>query len=104
MPLTFRSYAERVLAAAMKRRGLDRIALCALRKATQLLGLAIGTRLAQMREEGSHTHALFSRSEQDALHLRLLQETSRFSPAGGTRSRIAIGRTTRPNSATASCV
>ena len=74
-PSTSRSYAERVLAAAMKRRGLDRIALAALRRATELLGLAIGTRLAQMREHGSPVQALMSRAEQDALHLRLLHET-----------------------------
>jgi hypothetical protein len=59
----------------MKRRGLDRIALAALRKATELLGLAIGTRLTQMREEGSPTQALLSRAEQDTLHLRVLHET-----------------------------
>jgi putative transposase len=59
----------------MKRRGLDRIALAALRRATELLGLAIGTRLVEMREQGSPVQALMSRTEQDALHLRLLQET-----------------------------
>ena len=75
MPSTSHSYAERVLCAAMKRRGLDRIALAALRKATQLLGLAIGTRLAEMREQGSPVQALFSRAQQDALHLCLLHET-----------------------------
>lgn len=74
-PSISRPYAERVLSAAMKRRGLDRIALSALRKATELLGLAIGTRLAQMREHGSPVQALLSQTEQDALHLRLLQET-----------------------------
>lgn len=44
-------YAGRILSAALKRRGWDRIAVAALRKATHLLGLAIGTRLAQMREQ-----------------------------------------------------
>ncbi len=66
-PSIRRVYAERVLAAAMRRRGLDRIALCALRKATELLGLALGSRLAQMRERGSPLQELQSRAEQGAL-------------------------------------
>ncbi len=70
-----RSYAQRVLAAALRRRGLDRIALCALRKATELLGLALGVRLGEMRERGSALLELQSRAEQGALHAHLLQES-----------------------------
>lgn len=41
--------AERLLRAAMKRRGLDTLALRALFHATHLLGLAIAERLGQYR-------------------------------------------------------
>ena len=45
-------YADRIFLAFMKRRGLDVFALKALRKANELLGFAIGARLAEMRESG----------------------------------------------------
>jgi hypothetical protein len=99
VPSIFSSYAERVLAATMKRRGLDRIALAALRKATELLGLAIAARLAAMRENGSPVQALMSRSEQDSLHLGLLRETILRLDSSPRRSHPSAPRPARPGPA-----
>ena len=86
MSSTSPSYADRVLCAAMKRRCFDRIALAALRRATELLGLAIGTRLAQMREEGSPVQALMSR--RGCPDFCVSEDGGRWvPPEGGTRWR-----------------
>jgi transposase InsO family protein len=67
-------YLDRLLLAAMKRRGLDAIALSALLKATQLLGLALAQRLRQYRDQGDPVLDRFAREHEGALHVGLLGE------------------------------
>lgn len=45
-------YIDRMIHASMKVRGLDRLALRALQRATELLVVAVGVRLAALRDQG----------------------------------------------------
>jgi putative transposase len=58
----------------MKRRGLDQLALRALMKATHLLGLVLGQRLAEMRNQGDAKEALFAQVHEQTLQVSLYQE------------------------------
>ena len=73
------SHAERVFVSIAKNRHLNAFALCALRKATELLGYAIGLRLAELRDSGEPLQICFSRVEENALHARLYHEAADIS-------------------------
>jgi len=70
------SHAERVFVSIAKNRHLNAFALCALRKATELLGYATGLRLAELRDSGEPLQICFSRVEENALHARLYREAA----------------------------
>lgn len=67
-------YLDRLLRAAMKRRSLDTLALRALMKATQLLGLALAERIRQYRDSGDAVLDRFAQLEEQTLHVALLRE------------------------------
>ena len=56
-----------------KHRGLDRPLLAVLRRASELLGLVVGMRIAQMREAGEPVLALASKVETQALLLNAIE-------------------------------
>jgi hypothetical protein len=68
-------YGERALLALIRRRGLDSLALRALRRASELLGLAIGMRLAELREAGEPFLDAACKAEERSVLLRLAEET-----------------------------
>lgn len=70
------SHAERVFLSLAKNRHLNVFALCALRKATELLGYATGLRLAELRDSREPLQICFSRAEENALHARLYREVA----------------------------
>jgi transposase InsO family protein len=70
------SYADRVFLALIKNRELNQHALRALRKATHLLGLAAGMRLAELRESDEPLQRCFSQTEENALHANLFHEAA----------------------------
>jgi hypothetical protein len=51
-------------------------ALPALRRATQLFGLALGSALGRLRESGATAARLFARAEESALLLRMAREAA----------------------------
>lgn len=55
---------------------VDLTALPALRRATQLLGLALGSALGRLREAGATSAQLFARAEESALLLRMAREAA----------------------------
>jgi hypothetical protein len=67
-------YLDRLLRAAMGRRGLDALALRALMKATHLLGLALAERLRQYRDSDDRVLDRFAQLQEQALHVALLHE------------------------------
>ena len=73
------SHAERIFLSLAKNRHLNVFALCALRKATELLGYATGLRLAELRDSGEPLQICFSRVEENALHARLYREAADIS-------------------------
>ena len=72
-----RSRSERLAGRLLRRPCLEKVALRALRRATELLGLAIGTRLARMRESDLSHNRLGAKIEEQALLTSLLSETNR---------------------------
>jgi hypothetical protein len=52
------------------------VALPALRRATRLLGLALGSALGRLRESGATAARLFARAEETALLLRMASEAA----------------------------
>jgi len=65
---------ERLFASLMKQRHLERFAVRALLKANDLLGLALGARLAEIRDSGEPIQAVFAQSEANAIQARLFHE------------------------------
>ncbi len=70
------SYAEKVFRALIKNRRINRPVLRALRKANQLLGLAVGWRLAELRVSEDPLLACYSKVEENALHSTLFREVA----------------------------
>jgi hypothetical protein len=60
------------------RRSVHPAALPALRRATQLLGLALGSALGRLRESGATAARLFERAEESALLLWIMREAARI--------------------------
>ena len=58
---------ERLFVSLMKQRNLERFAVRALLKANELLGLALGARLAELRDSGEPLQAVFAESEANAI-------------------------------------
>ena len=67
-------YLDRLLRVAMKRRLLDGLALRALMKATQLLGLVLAERIRQYRDSGDAVLDRFAQLQEQTLHVALLRE------------------------------
>ena len=65
---------ERLFVSLMKQRNLERFAVRALLKANELLGLALGARLAELRDSGEPLLAVFAESEANAIQARLFHE------------------------------
>ena len=72
------SRSERLAARLLRRPGLEKIAVRALRRATHLLGLAIGTRLARMRDSDLSHNRLGAKIEEQVLLSSLLTEANRI--------------------------
>ncbi len=72
--MTGSSYTDRIIIALAKRPNLDRFALRALMKANELLGLALGVRLAKIRDSGEPLQEAFAESEIQALQACSFQE------------------------------
>lgn len=72
------SYADRVFLAAVKRRGLETLALRALMRATELLGLVLGRRLAELREAGDPLGVALADVQVQTLHARAYEEAARL--------------------------
>lgn len=68
------SYRDRVFLSLIKRRGLDPLVLRALVKATHLLGIVLGRRLAEMREKGDAAQVLLAQLHEQTLNVSLYQE------------------------------
>lgn len=66
------------------------LALKALLRANELLGLAIGVRLAKLRDSDDRLASCFAESESNALHARLFLETADIC-RGGTAFRSVSG-------------
>jgi DNA-binding XRE family transcriptional regulator len=71
-----RQVSERLAIRLARTRALEPLSLRALLKATHLLGLALGARLAEMRAAGIPTLALQSRAEENGLHAAAFAEVS----------------------------
>lgn len=67
---------DRYLLAVCRHKNLERFALKALLKANELLGLALGVRLAAFRDSGEPLQEAFAQSEANALQARVWQETA----------------------------
>ncbi len=65
---------ERLFVSLMKQRNLERFAVRALLKANELLGLALGARLAELRDSGEPLQTVFAESEVNAIQARLFHE------------------------------
>jgi len=63
---------DRMVLSMARHRGLDRPLLAVLRRASELLGLVIGMRIAQMRDTGEPVLALASKVETQAVLLKAL--------------------------------
>lgn len=98
------SRSERLAARLLRRPGLEKIAVRALRRATHLLGLAIGTRLARMRDSDLSHNRLGAKIEEQVLLTSFFPKQTGSWPSVGKRFRTDGGPTTRPNFAIASCV
>ncbi len=72
--MTGSSYTDRIIITLAKHRNLDRMALRALMKANELLGLAVGVRLAEIRDSGEPLQEAFAEGEFQALQARSFQE------------------------------
>ncbi len=64
---------ERLFVSLMKQRNLERF-VRALLKANELLGLALGARLAELRDSGEPLQAVFAEAEANAIQARLFHE------------------------------
>ena len=58
----------------MKQRNLERFAVRALLKANELLGLALGARLAELRDSEEPLQTVFAESEANVIQARLFHE------------------------------
>jgi len=65
---------ERLFVSLINQRNLERFAVRALLKANELLGLALGARLAELRDSGEPLQAVFADSEANAIQARLFHE------------------------------
>ncbi len=74
MTETGSSYTDRIIISLAKRKNLDRVALRSLMKANELLGLAIGVRIAEIRDSGEPLQEAFAESEVQALQARAFEE------------------------------
>jgi hypothetical protein len=72
------SLAERALVRIAKSRYIDRFAVRALLWANELLGVALGVRLAKLRDSDDRLAGAFAQSEANALQARLFQIIERF--------------------------
>ncbi len=68
------TYADRIILSLAKRKNLQRLALHALMKANEMLGLALGVRLAELRDSEEPLQQAFAESEVHALQARLYHE------------------------------
>ena len=67
-------YTDRILHRIQTHPSLERLALRALMKANELLGLALGVRLAALRDSGEPLQKAFAQGEVSALQARIFQE------------------------------
>ncbi|GMR22354.1 MAG: hypothetical protein BMS9Abin37_0699 [Acidobacteriota bacterium] len=65
---------DRLFVSLVKRASLERLALRALLRANELLGFALGVRLAELRDAEEPIQTVFAQSETNALHARLFHE------------------------------
>ncbi len=72
------SFTDRVVISFAKRRHLDGPALRALMKANELFGLALGVRLAKLRDSDEPLQSAFAEVEVQALQARLFHEASQI--------------------------
>jgi hypothetical protein len=72
------TYRDRLFLALVRHKKLEPFALRALLKATHLLGLALGSRLAQMHESGDLRQKLLAEAHEQALHARLFHEAAQI--------------------------
>jgi putative transposase len=72
------SFPERVILTIARHRSLDRWAMRALLKANELLGLALGVRLAALRDSGEPLPEAFAQAETNLFLARSFEETSRI--------------------------
>jgi hypothetical protein len=70
------SYADRVFLPLIKNRELNQLVLRALRKATHLLAIAAGMRLAERRDSKEPLQKCFSQAEENALLANLFREAA----------------------------
>jgi hypothetical protein len=78
------------------------VALPALRRATRLFGLVLGSALGRLRESGATAVRLFARAEESALLLRMAREAAEILGARWDKGPSAIGPTTSRSSVTGS--
>ncbi len=74
--MSLSSFAERVALAIAKNRSLDRAAMKALLKASELLGLALGHRLTELRDSGDPLQISFSESQTSILFATCYKEAA----------------------------
>jgi hypothetical protein len=72
------SFLERVILTLVRNRSLDRWAMKALLKANELLGLALGIRLAALRDSGDALQAAFAQTEANLFLARTFEEVARI--------------------------
>ena len=69
---------DRLFLALLRHKKLEPFGLRALLKAVHLLGLALGSRLAQMHESGDLRQTLLAEAHEQALHARLFHEAAQI--------------------------
>ena len=67
---------ERLFVSLMKQRKLERFAVRALLRANELLGLAVGVRLAKLRDSDEPLASVYSQAEAGAVQARLSSEVA----------------------------
>jgi transposase InsO family protein/DNA-binding transcriptional regulator YiaG len=65
---------ERLLLAAVRHPRVDRVAMKALLRANDLLGMALGVRLAELRDSDDRLERVFAESEASAVYAKLMEE------------------------------
>ena len=70
------SFLDRVVLRVVTSRHLDRLAMRALLRANELLGLAIGIRLAKLRDSADRLAVLFGAAEVSAVQAHLFAEAA----------------------------